>query len=230
MSDCAAAMPENDSEGAQRVSRDGRPATDDSTPKPPWYVLQVRPRYENLVCDLLQQKEVEVYLPLYSTKQKWSERNVETQHPLFPGYVFCRLDYTRRLLPILTTPGVLRVLGVGRTATPVDEQELEAVRLVLESGRAACPGPMPRVGDLVRIEYGPLAGVEGVMVGQKKRRHLVVSITLLQRSVSVEIEDEWARRISAPVPQKSCVSVCTPQYPSSDGLWDRMATERKTCA
>ncbi|MEI9813643.1 MAG: UpxY family transcription antiterminator [Acidobacteriota bacterium] len=163
----------------------------------PWYVLQVRPRYESLVAELLDQKEVEHYLPLYTTRKRWSDRFVESKQPVFPGYIFCRLDYNSRVLPVLTTPGVLRVLGVGRTPVPVDEQELEAVRLVVESGRAASTGPMPKVGDQVRIQYGPLAGVEGIMVGQKKERRLVVSITLLQRSVSVEIEDDWAQLVNS---------------------------------
>jgi transcription antitermination factor NusG len=161
----------------------------------PWYALQVRPRYEKLVAELLQNKGVEGYLPLYKVLRRWSDRSVETELPLFPGYVFCRLDWTRRILPVLTTPGVVRVLGVGPTPSVVDERELQVVRLIEKSGRAARPWPMPQIGEPVCIEHGPLTGVEGVLVGLKKHRRLVVSITLLRRSVAVEIEEQWVRPV-----------------------------------
>ena len=162
----------------------------------PWYAVQVRPRHEKTVARVLQNKGVEEYLPLYKMRRRWSDRSVETELPLFPGYVFCRLDWTRRILPVLTTPGVLRVLGVGGTPMPVDERELQAVRLIVKSGRAMRPWPMPQIGEWVCIEHGPLAGVEGVLVGLKKHSRLVVSVTLMKRSIAAEIESNWARPIA----------------------------------
>jgi transcription antitermination factor NusG len=159
----------------------------------PWYALHVRPRYEKLVARILRSKGFEEYLPLYKVNRRWSDRVMETELPLFPGYVFCQMDWTRRILPALTTPGVLRVLGVGRTPMPIDAREIEAVQIIVNSGRAVRPWPMPRIGERVCIEQGPLAGVEGVLVGVKKRSRLVVSVTLLKRSVAVEIESGWAR-------------------------------------
>jgi transcription antitermination factor NusG len=179
-------MPKSVQEDAQAVQHDSNV---------PWYALQVRPRYESLSLELLSQKGLDAYLPLYSVRRRWSDRYVETKLPLFPGYIFCRLDYRDRVLPVLTTPGVVRVLGVGRMPMPVDERELDVVRLVVESGRALHPWPLPQVGDRVILEHGPLAGVEGIIIGQKKQRRLVVSVTLLRRSVAVEIEDDWARPI-----------------------------------
>lgn len=164
----------------------------------PWYAVHVRPNYEKTVARVLQNKGVEEYLPLYTERRRWSDRFVDTELPLFPGYVFCKLDWTRRILPVLTTPGVLRVLGVGRIPAPVDEQELQAVRLVVKSGLAVRPWPMPRIGEWVRIEHGPLTGVEGVLVGVKNQTRLVVSVTLMNRSVAAEIESRWARPVTRP--------------------------------
>jgi transcription antitermination factor NusG len=114
--------------------------------------------------------------------------------PLFPGYLFCRFDVRDRL-PILTTPGVISIVGAGKTPVPVDDEEIEAIRAILRSGLAAQPWPFLRVGSKVYVEGGPLAGVEGIIANTDKVYRLVVSVSLLQRSVAVEINREWARPI-----------------------------------
>jgi len=162
----------------------------------PWFAIQVRVRSEKLVANILQNKGFEALLPLYTVNRQRSDRVVGLELPLFPSYLFCRLDLTRRLLPLFTTPGVLKVLGTGQTPLPVDEKEIEAIRTILKSGCPAVPWPMPNEGERVRIESGPLCGLEGVLVGKKKDSRLVVSVTLLQRSISVEIDADCVRPLS----------------------------------
>ncbi len=74
-----------------------------NTPKDPWYAVQIRPRTEKLVAQVLDHKGFENYLPLYKARRRWSDRLKEMELPLFPGYIFCRLDFSRRILPLLTT-------------------------------------------------------------------------------------------------------------------------------
>jgi transcription antitermination factor NusG len=119
----------------------------------------------------------------------------ELELPLFPGYSFCRFDVSHRL-PILTTPGVIGIVGIGKIPAPVDLDEIEAVRLILRSGLAAQPWPLLRVGSKVYIERGPLVGLEGIVTNTDKVFRLIVSVSLLQRSVAVEIDREWARPIA----------------------------------
>jgi transcription antitermination factor NusG len=163
----------------------------------PWFAVQVRARSEKLVSHVLQNKGFEHLLPLYSVKRRRADRVVGLELPLFPGYLFCRLDLNIRLLSLFTTPGVVRLLGVGPKPSPVDDCEIDAIRTILKSGLGARPWPMPRQGDRVYIEAGPLCGLEGVLVGTRKNSRLVVSVTLLQRALSVEIDAETARPISA---------------------------------
>src|SRR6266478_4809097 len=99
----------------------------------PWYAIQARARSEKVVAYVLQNKGFEHLLPLYTVKRQRSDRVVGIQLPLFPGYLFCRLDLTSRLLPLFTTPGVMRLLGVGQTPMPVDESEIEAIQSVLKA-------------------------------------------------------------------------------------------------
>jgi transcription antitermination factor NusG len=143
----------------------------------------------------LRGKGYQEFLPLYRSKRRWSDRVKELDLPLFPGYLFCRFDVHGRLLPILTTPGVIGIVGAGKTPLPIDDEEIESVRAILRSGLKAQPWPFLRVGSKVYIEAGPLAGVEGIITNTDKVYRLVVSVSLLQRSVACEIEREWARPI-----------------------------------
>jgi transcription antitermination factor NusG len=161
----------------------------------PWYALQVRPRFEKVVASTLLTKGYEGFLPLYRHRSRWSDRIKEVQLPLFPGYLFCRFDINRRL-PILITPGVMHVVGIGKTPHPVDDDEIAALQAIVISGLQTEPRSYLTVGQRVRIEIGPLAGVEGILVALKGEHRLVVSVNLLQRSVSVEIDESWVLPVS----------------------------------
>jgi transcription antitermination factor NusG len=156
-----------------------------------WYAIQARARYEKTTAFLLEQKGYEAFLPLYTSRNRWSDRVKEVELPLFSGYLFCRFN-ARERLPILTTPGVLGVVGSGNVPIPVEDDEIEAIRLVLETGLPVMAWPSLQVGQTVYISEGPLTGVEGVVTQIKGRFRLIVSVTLLQRAVAVEIDREWA--------------------------------------
>jgi len=158
--------------------------------KLPWFALQVRARYELGIADHLDGKGYELFLPLYKCRKRWSDRVKEVEAPLFPGYLFCRLNPQDRL-PILKTPGVIQVVGMNRTPTAVDEHEIQAIQAMVASGIPNQPWPFLATGDRVRIESGPLTGLEGILVEFKGNHRLVLSVTLLQRSVAVEIDSAF---------------------------------------
>jgi transcription antitermination factor NusG len=162
----------------------------------PWYAIRIHSRLGSVAAATLRGKGYEEFLPLYRSRRRWSDRTKELELALFPGYLFCRFDVSDRLMPILTTPGVIGIVGAGKTPIPVDDEEIEAIRVVLRSGLAAQPWPFLPVGSKVYIEGGPLAGVEGIITNTRKVYRLVVSVNLLQRSVAVEIDREWARPIA----------------------------------
>jgi transcription antitermination factor NusG len=138
----------------------------------------------------LQEKGYEVFLPAYVSSRKWSDRVKSLSLPLFPGYLFCRFDVNARL-PILITPGVQSIVGVGKTPVSVDEAEISAVHHVLEAGVPAQPWPYVAMGQRVLVEQGPLEGLTGIVVRAKGADRLIVSVSLLMRSVSVEIDRDW---------------------------------------
>lgn len=179
-------------------AEDGSPARSDGDLTIPWFALQVRQRYEKLVSEVLTHKGFDHFLPLRKTKRRWCDRVVEMELPLLPGYVFCRLDLNTRLLPVLTTPGVMKIVGVGRTPVPVAEHEVDAIRAIVDSGLESQAWPVPQVGDQVEVIAGPLRGIEGTLVAFKKKHRLVVSVTLLNRAVAVEIDADYTQLVRPP--------------------------------
>ena len=169
-----------------------------------WFALRTASGREKSVASQLHAKGLEEFLPYYRTRRQYSDRTKEIELPLFPGYIFCRFDFNDRL-PVLITPGVRMIVAFGKTPTPVDDAEIEALRRVVASGAAQPHHQYLTVGERVRVREGSLAGVEGILVDVKNSWRIVLSVELLQRSVSVEldraaIEPVQVRR-AAPAPQ-----------------------------
>lgn len=139
----------------------------------------------------------ETFLPLYRTRRKWSDRVKEVEVPLFPGYTFCRFD-SRRKLPILMCPGVASILESTNGPIPVPEEEIAAVHMILGSGLPLGACPFLRRGQSVVVERGPLKGTEGIVVRTKGAYRLVVTVFLLQRSISAEIDRDSVRALPMP--------------------------------
>jgi transcription elongation factor/antiterminator RfaH len=155
-----------------------------------WFALQVRTRKEGLVATHLEGQGYECLLPLYKSSRKWSDRVKEVEQPLFPGYLFCRFDFQNRR-PLVVTPGVLQIVGIGKTPTPIAEAEIAAVQMAQASGLPSQPWPYIEVGERVRVNYGNLSGLEGILINFKGNHRVVLSVTLLQRSVAMEVDLSW---------------------------------------
>jgi transcription antitermination factor NusG len=154
-----------------------------------WYALRVKPNHEKTVSTMLREKQIEAYLPLFKSKRRWSDRVKEIDLPLFPGYLFCRLNLNvGSRMPLLTTPGLLYIVGRGKTPEPVEESEIQAIHSISASGLPYAPWQSLMIGQKVRLKAGPLAGIEGVLTRIGSQFKIYVSVTLLQRSVSVEVD------------------------------------------
>jgi transcription antitermination factor NusG len=158
----------------------------------PWFALRVKSRAEKIVATMARHKGFEDFLPLYQTRRLWSDRYKTVELPLFPGYVFCRANPEFRL-PLLTIPGVLNFVGFGRFPAPIDEAEMDAIKRAIGFGLQAEPYPFLEVGQRVRLAEGPLKGLEGFLVQVRNQQRIVVSVSLLRRSVVVEIDRDWGR-------------------------------------
>jgi transcription antitermination factor NusG len=177
-----------------------------------WFAIRVKSRSEKVVATLARHKGFEEFLPLYQSRRRWSDRYQSVDLPLFPGYVFCRVNPSFRL-PILTIPGVLNFVGIGKVPAPIDDAEIAAIQTAIGAGLQAEPYPFLEVGQRVRLAEGPLAGLEGLLVEVRKEQRIAVSVSLLKRSVAVEIDRRWVRPLDPggremPLQIRSAMSVC----------------------
>lgn len=160
----------------------------------PWFALQVRTRHELGVANFLRSRGYDPFVPLYQCRKFWSDRIKVVDAPLFPGYLFCRLDVHNRL-PVLTTPGVIQIVGQRRLPVPVNEAEINAVQTMVTSGLPNQPWPFLQLGDRVQIDGGPLRGLEGILIEVRGGHRLILSVTLVQRSVAVEIDSAFVKSL-----------------------------------
>jgi transcription antitermination factor NusG len=179
--------------------------------QPRWYAAYVCSRHEKRVAQELERRAIQSYLPLYQKTSRWKDRRVNLELPLFPGYVFVRLPLHDRLR-LVTTPGLVRLVEFQGRPAPLPEDEIERLREGLSSFCAE-PYPFLTTGRRVRILQGALAGQEGVLVRRKGRCRFVLSLDLIQRSISVDIEAaslevipplKWSGRAQASGAGKIC--------------------------
>lgn len=159
----------------------------DSFLEPRWYAAYTCAQHEKRVAAELGMREVEHFLPLYSSVRRWKDRRVTLELPLFPGYVFVRLALRERLR-VVQIPSVVRLVGFNGLPTALPDEEMEILRTGICQSLRAEPHPFLTVGRRVRIIRGPFAGLEGVVKRKKSGMRVVVSLELIQRSVAVDVD------------------------------------------
>lgn len=155
--------------------------------EPRWYAAYTCAQHEKRVAAELGLREVEHFLPLYSSVRRWKDRRVQLELPLFPGYVFVRLALRDRLR-VVQIPSVVRLVGFNGLPTALPDNEMEIMRSGLSQSLRAEPHPFLTVGRRVRITGGPFAGLEGVLKRKKNSLRVVVTLEQIQRSVAVDVD------------------------------------------
>lgn len=153
-----------------------------------WYAVYTRSRHEKQVAQQLDGRRIETFLPLCTEVHRWKDRFKKVEVPIFSSYVFAQFPArSSERLSILKTPGVVRIVGFGQEDAPVPEEQIAALRRVLESEAALELHRYLRVGQRVKIISGSLAGIEGILTRVKNSERLVIAIDPIRRAVSVEL-------------------------------------------
>ena len=153
-----------------------------------WFAIQTKPRHEKKVAFKLEEKDIEVFLPLYKSLHQWSDRRQEVQLPLFPSYIFVRIGATQgQRTAVLQTDGVRSFVGMRGKGVCIPEEEVEAVQKILDEKVSFTNHPFLNIGQRVRIRGGSLDGVCGTVMANNPRS-LIVSIECIQRSLTVSID------------------------------------------
>ena len=156
-----------------------------------WYAIYTRSRHEQKVYQRLKEKDFETFLPLIERWSRRRDRRKKIHLPLFPGYLFVQTDMNGEIyLNILKTDSVVRILCNEGKPAPIPDEQINAIQVLMKDGIAVTPFPYLKEGMRVRVVNGPLIGVEGMLVKTKPNKHrLVLSVDLLQESVSVEMDE-----------------------------------------
>lgn len=152
-----------------------------------WFAVQVWVGRERLSAVHLRTRGYDVLLPCYRELRRWSDRVRKVERALFSGYVFCR-SHGDALGKIVTSPGVIRIVGVGGAPMAIPEPEMAAIQRIVTAQLDAKPCPFVQAGQRVRIVVGPMRDTEGLVLRTKSGSRVVVSISLLQRSVAVDVD------------------------------------------
>jgi transcription antitermination factor NusG len=154
-----------------------------------WYAVQTRARHERVVAQRFREKNLTAFLPLLTEVRRWSDRSKSVELPLFSCYVFVKIMNTNEdRLRVLCTDSVFGFVGVRRQGTPIPDEQIDAVRTIVEERVNWRSYPFLKIGQRVRICSGALSGVEGILVSRNGERSVVVSVDAIQRSLSVRIE------------------------------------------
>jgi transcription antitermination factor NusG len=165
------------------------PAIEAGTTVGEWFAVQTRARHEKIIAQRLRDKGVMTFLPLVREVHGWSDRRKTVELPLFSCYLFTRIPpKNEERLRVLVVDGVLRFVGLCGQGIPIPEEQIEAVRRLVEEELPFCSHPFLKIGQRVRIRSGALDGVEGILVARSGERTLVVSVDAIERSLAVRIE------------------------------------------
>ncbi len=168
-----------------------------AVPERNWFALFTTSHHEKRVSEYLAQREIECFLPLYTAVRRWKNRcKVKLELPLFPNYVFVRIE-PRKRVPVLEVPGVLWLVSCGREPAALPDFEIESLRAGLQS-RKIEPHPYMVVGQRVRIIRGALTGMEGVLVRKKNDLRVVLTLDQIKKSVAVEVDADDLEPVKIP--------------------------------
>jgi len=152
-----------------------------------WYAVFTVPQNEKSAARHLALRDVETFLPTYETVRVWKNRQrMKIILPLFPSYLFVHINQSERR-HVLQSPGVLHIVGSGRRCVPLDDAEMEFLRMGMH-GRRVEPYLELVVGERVRIKSGVMQGLVGTLVRKSSSLRFVLTLNLINQHASVEVD------------------------------------------
>ena len=153
-----------------------------------WRAVYVKSRFEKKVANEFERQGIEHYLPLYERLSQWADRKKTIREPLFAGYIFARINAHERL-PVKKVNGVVRLVGDDRSLqAAIPDDQVESLRLVLSQKARFDPYVYLKEGTPIRVARGPLKGAKGKLIRKDKAHRIVISIDLIARAISVDID------------------------------------------
>lgn len=124
--------------------------------------MRTKPRKEREVEHRLRHLDLEVFLPWLRCRRRVVTRFQWVLAPLFPGYLFCRLDLVVSGKAARYSPGVVDFLKFGNRIAEVEAPVIQSLRARCPDGVAQIQPRTYRFGERVRVLEGPFSGLDAV--------------------------------------------------------------------
>jgi len=189
------------------------PDTSSTSPLAPWLAAYTFSCQEKRVAKHLSTHNIEFFLPVHRKTSRWKNGLIVlVERPLFPGYVFVKIDCKEKAR-VLELPGVHSLVGAGRQPTPLPSEEIETLRRGMHLVNAE-PHPYLQFGEKVLISKGPLKGLTGILLRQKNSTRVVLALDLIKKSISVEVDGQDLELAGGPA---SLFEITLPRFSSHEG-------------
>ena len=159
-----------------------------------WIAIYTKSRHEKIVADRLNDKGFEVYLPTLKKRRNWSDRKKWVNYPLFKSYLFVKTQLTRSIF-ISKTPGIVKIIRFGNDIATIDNNSINAIKLMIEGGYNPKSTDYFIKGDLAQVTDGPLKGVFGEVARIDGNDRLIIRIDCIQHSISIQIKRSFLKKI-----------------------------------
>ena len=159
-----------------------------------WFAFYTKSKHEKLVCGNLTKQSYEVYLPLLREKKKWSDRKVWVQYPLFKSYIFVKIE-PKFEMSILKTPGIVKMIKFGNKPSPISEETIYALKLMINGGYKPHSTESFIKGDPVIVKDGPLKGLKGEIATIQNEEHFIIHLDAIQQTISLKIKRAFLSKL-----------------------------------
>lgn len=159
-----------------------------------WYVVYTRPKFEKKVLQETTLQHIECYLPVKQELRQWSDRVKRLQSPMFPNYLFVKIDIHDKV-KVLRMDGVIHFVGFDGQPVAVSEDEIEKIRRIEGGSNTLTTEYYYCTGDKVRVKQGAFSGMEGILLRKSNQVRFVIKLPVISQAVSVEIESSCIERI-----------------------------------
>ena len=164
-----------------------------------WYLVYTKPRQESIAEENLQRQGFDIWLPRLRLSRRRRRRWVDVVEPLFPRYLFIRLQAgSDDFAPIRSTRGVSGLVRVGMNPAQVPDSVVQALRQTADPENGLMNPEARRLarGDLVEVLEGPFEGLRGVFQLQSGNERVVILLDVLGRANRVKLSRHQVTALS----------------------------------
>jgi transcription termination/antitermination protein NusG len=163
-----------------------------------WFVLYTTSRAEKKVAERIEEKGIEVYLPMVEEVRQWSDRKKKVRKALFNGYVFVKITKDK-LYELLQVPGAVKFVNFSGEHATIREEDINMIKRIVETGVAVeIDNTEIEMGQYVKILGGALEGMEGECINKGNKDYFIIRIPGIHQNMIINVPRKFLLPIDPP--------------------------------